>query len=143
MSLEEFKSKYEKVPVEHYPTKVPEEPLVSVCVQTYQHVDYIEDCLEGILMQETSFSYEILLGEDASTDSTRNICIEYAERYPDKIRLFLHSRENNIEIGGQPTGRFNYLYNLYNANGKYIALCEGDDYWTDSLKLQKFLNFFF
>lgn len=141
MNFEEFKREYQHVPIEDYPNNVPDDPIVSVCVQTYQHVDYIEDCLEGILMQETDFSFEILLGEDASTDGTREICIEYAKKYPEKIRLFLHERENNIEIGGQPSGRFNFLYNLYSARGKYIALCEGDDYWTDPLKLQKQVEF--
>ena len=98
MSFKEFKNKYQKEPVDHYPTNVLEEPLVSVCVQTYQHADYIEDCLEGILKQKTDFPIEILLGEDASSDGTREICIEYANKYPDKIRLFLHNRENNISI---------------------------------------------
>lgn len=141
MDFQEFKKKYEKVPVEHYSHKVNENPEVSVCVQTYNHAPYIKECLNGILMQQTDFPIEILLGEDSSKDGTREICIDYAEKYPDKIRLFLHHRENNIQIGGQPTGRFNFLYNLYNASGQYIALCEGDDYWTDPLKLQKQVDF--
>lgn len=137
MNFQEFKSKYQKAPVEEYPNKVTDAPLVSVCVVTYQHKDYVRQCLDGILMQKTDFPFEVLLGEDASTDGTREICIEYAERYPDKIRLFLHERANNIHINGSPTGRFNFLYNLYSARGEYIALCEGDDYWKDTLKLQK------
>jgi glycosyltransferase involved in cell wall biosynthesis len=141
MNFQAFKKKYEKVPVEYYTHEVNDNPEVSVCVQTYNHEPYIKDCLEGILMQETDFSFEILLGEDASKDGTREICLKYANKYPDKIRLFLHHRENNIQIGGQPTGRFNFLYNLYSAYGKYIALCEGDDYWTDPLKLQKQIEF--
>src|SRR5690606_4409195 len=112
-------------------------PVVSVCVQTYQHAPYIRECLDSILMQKTDFPFEILLGEDESSDGTREICIEYAEKFPDKIKLFLHRRENNIQIFGYPTGRFNFLTNLYSSNGKYIAICEGDDYWTDSDKLQK------
>ncbi|MEX0609591.1 MAG: glycosyltransferase [Balneolaceae bacterium] len=141
MNFQAFKEKYEKVPVEHYPHNVDSTPVVSVCVQTYSHETYIKECLEGILKQETDFPFEILLGEDASTDGTREICIEYAKKYPDKIRLFLHHRENNIQIGGQPSGRFNFLYNLYSARGKYIALCEGDDCWTDPLKLQRQVEF--
>jgi len=66
------------------------DPVVSVCVQTYQHVNYIKKCLEGILMQKTKFKFEIILGEDDSKDGTRDICIDYAKKYPDKIRLFLH-----------------------------------------------------
>ncbi|REE83097.1 glycosyl transferase family 2 [Lutibacter oceani] len=141
MNLEEFKLKYQKQPVIEYSNSVTETPLVSVCVQTYQHVKYIERCLKGILMQKTSFPFEILLGEDASTDGTRKICLEYAKKYPDKIKLFLHHRENNIKINGKPSGRFNFGFNLFNSKGKYIALCEGDDYWTDPLKLQKQVGF--
>ncbi|MFW5983238.1 MAG: glycosyltransferase family 2 protein, partial [bacterium] len=70
-----------------YRHNVPDNPLVSVCVQTYQHAKYIEQCLDGILMQKTSFPFEVLLGEDESTDGTREICIEYAKKHPDKIRL--------------------------------------------------------
>jgi len=139
--MKELIKKYQKVPVREYSNQVNKKPVVSVCVQTYQHVNYIKDCLDGILMQKTTFPSEILLGEDASTDGTREVCIEYAEKYPKKIRLFLHHRKNNIKINGSPTGRFNFLYNLYSARGKYIAICEGDDYWTDPYKLQKQVDF--
>lgn len=112
-------------------------PLISVCVQTYQHAGYISKCLDSILMQETEFPFEIVLGEDESSDGTREICIAYHERHPDRIRLFLRRREDVIYIGGRPSGRFNMLENMRMAKGKYIALCEGDDFWIDSLKLQK------
>ena len=141
MDLEEFKAKYEKVKVQKYPNEVAQNPIVSVCVQTYQHVNYIKNCLDGIINQQTNFSFEILLGEDASYDETREICLKYAEKFPDKIKLFLHHRENNIKINNVATGRFNFLYNLYQCSGKYIALCEGDDFWTDPLKLQKQVDF--
>ena len=116
-------------------------PLVSVCVQTYQHGHYIKECLDSILMQQTNFPFEIILGEDESTDGTREICLEYAKMHPDTIRLFLRSRKDVIYINGNPTGRFNVMENLKAAKGKYIALCEGDDYWTDPIKLQKQVDF--
>lgn len=141
MNFEEFKAKYQHKVVTEYLNKVGDKPIVSVCIQTYQHSPYIKECLEGVLMQQTNFPFEILLGEDDSTDGTREICIEYAKRNPEKIRLFLHSRENNIKINGSPTGRFNFIYNLNSVRGKYIALCEGDDYWTDPFKLQKQVDF--
>lgn len=118
-----------------------ENPKVSVCVQTYNHVDYITECLDGILMQETNFPFEIILGEDESSDGTRDICKAYAQKYPDKIRLFLRSREDVIYVDGNPTGRYNLIENLSASKGKYIALCEGDDYWTDPNKLQKQVDF--
>lgn len=118
-------------------------PLVSVCIATYQHAGYIKDCIEGILMQETNFAFEIIIGDDQSTDGTREICKKYAEEYPHKIRLFLRDRqkscvfnENNERIFG-----FNAKWNRKSARGKYIATCEGDDYWTDPLKLQKQVDF--
>lgn len=116
-------------------------PIVSVCVQTYNHEKYIKECLDGILMQQTSFPYEIILGEDESDDSTREICTEYANEFPDKIKLFLRTRKDVIYINGNPTGRYNFIENLKACTGKYIALCEGDDYWTDPLKLQKQVDF--
>ena len=141
MDLKEFKQRFEHKPVIEEPNLVAQNPLVSVCVQTYQHVRYIKQCLDGILMQKTNFDFEILLGEDASIDGTREICKEYAKKFPDRIRLFLHHRENNIAIGGSPTGRFILMTNLFTTRGKYIALCEGDDYWTDPYKLQKQVDF--
>lgn len=141
MDFECFKKKYQKIEVLEQPNLVKSNPLVSICVQTYQHVGFLRDCLEGLLAQETTFPFEILLGDDDSTDGTREISLEYAVKYPDIIRLYLHHRENNIKIGGRPTGRFNFLFNLFSARGKYLAFCEGDDYWTDSLKLQKQVDF--
>ncbi|WP_081210040.1 glycosyltransferase [Salegentibacter sediminis] len=141
MDLIEFKRKFEHKKVIEEPNFVSPRPLVSVCVQTYQHANFIKECLDSILMQKTNFEFEILLGEDASTDGTREICLEYAENFPNKIRLYLHRRENNIGIGGSPTGRFILMTNLFSARGEYIALCEGDDYWTDPYKLQKQIDF--
>ncbi len=111
--------------------------LLSVCLQTYQHQPFIKRCIESVLMQETDFPFEIIIGEDESADGTREICQEYAERYPDKIRLFLRSRKDVIYINGNPTGRFNFLENMKAARGKYIALLDGDDYWVDKNKLQE------
>jgi len=93
------------------------------------------------LMQETDFPVEIIIGEDESDDGTREICKEYAGQYPELIRLFLHRRENNIPIHDRPTGRFQSTYSKFMARGKYVAICEGDDYWTDPKKLQKQVGF--
>lgn len=141
MDFSSFKKQFQKVAVNEWCNSVPLHPKVSVLVQTYNHEDYIRECLDSILSQKVDFEYEILLGEDESNDSTREICIEYANRFPGIIRLFLHSRKNNIKLMGKPTGRFNLCYNLYSARGEYIALCEGDDFWTEELKLQKQVSF--
>ena len=117
------------------------EPQVSVCITTYQHAAFIKKCVTSALDQKTNFPIEIIIGEDESTDGTREICIEYAKKYPDKIRLFLHSRKNVIFINNNPSGRFNLLWNLHHAKGKYIAWIDGDDYWTDPFKLQKQVDF--
>lgn len=118
-----------------------ENPKVSVCVQTYQHEAYISECLESILAQETTFPFEIIVGEDESKDNTRAICEKYAQQFPATIRLFKRSREDTIFMFGRPTGRFNVVENMKAAKGDYIAICEGDDYWTDSSKLQQQIEF--
>jgi glycosyltransferase involved in cell wall biosynthesis len=116
-------------------------PVISVCIQTYQHKNYIRQCLDSVLSQKTNFPFEIILGEDDSTDGTREICIEYAAKYPNQIRLFLRSEKDKVYIHGRKTGRFNYIQNILAAEGKYIALLDGDDYWCDDLKLQTQFDF--
>ena len=112
-------------------------PQVSVCITTYQHAAFIKKCVSSALDQQTTFPIEIIIGEDESTDGTRAICKQLAENHPDSIRLFLRSREDVRYINGNPTGRHNFLETLRAARGKYIAFCDGDDYWIDSRKLQK------
>ncbi len=111
--------------------RLPIEPLVSVFMTTYNHERFIAQALDGILMQDVDFPYEIVIGEDKSTDRTREIVCEYQRNHPDKIRLRLakenlYSRHVRHSLTGFPACR-----------GKYIAICEGDDYWTDPKKLQK------
>ena len=124
------------------PNNNPKPPIkVSVVICTYNHALFIAEAIDSALMQETNFPYEIILGEDESQDGTREICIEYANKYPDRIRLFLRSREDVIYINGRPTGRYNFIENLKAASGEYVALLDGDDFWTDPLKLQKQVEF--
>ena len=106
---------------------------VSACIIAYNHENYIIDCLEGALSQKVNFDYEIVIGEDKSTDATLKICEEYVSRYPDKIRLI--KRDVNLGMMG------NWTDTIKSCQGKYIAICEGDDYWTDPLKLQKQVDF--
>ncbi|MCU4157535.1 glycosyltransferase [Carboxylicivirga sp. A043] len=109
--------------------------MVSICCQTYNHVGYIQEALDSFLMQETDFTFEILLRDDASTDGTAEICKDYATKHPDKINLLAYD-ENQYVKGVRPL-----VDNIKRARGKYIALCEGDDYWTDPNKLQKQVDF--
>ena len=114
---------------------------ISILIVTYNHFNFIVECLDSILQQEANFSYEILIGEDASTDGTREICQKYSSKYPNKVRLFLGKRENVKILFDKPIGQNNFKNLLKHATGKYIAICEGDDYWTDPLKLQKQVDF--
>ncbi len=116
-------------------------PLVSICVPTYQHGAYISDCLTSILAQKADFDYEILIGEDDSKDDTREICKVFAENYQDRIRLFLRNEEDEIRILGRKAGRLNHLHLYRDARGKYICICDGDDYWSDSQKIQRQFDF--
>jgi glycosyltransferase involved in cell wall biosynthesis len=119
------------------------EPLVSVTTTTYQHVNFIEDCIKGVLMQKTTFPIEFIIGEDGSTDGTREICERYAKQHPNKIRLFIRDRKISQlhDKKGKLITHFNSRFTKMSARGKYIAICEGDDYWTDPLKLQKQVEF--
>lgn len=120
------------------PTRHPEPaPLVSVCVQTFQHEQFIGQCLESLISQQTSFPFEIIIGEDASSDRTAEICREFQLRHPSQVRLYHRDPTKKISIRGRKTGRYNFLENLKAARGKYICLCDGDDFWIDRQKLEK------
>ncbi len=114
-----------------------EAPKVSVCLITYNHAPYIRECLDSILMQQTTFPYEICIGEDESTDGTREICIEYAEKYPERIRLILRSQSEPGREAYAAQGNYNYVETLKICRGTYFADVDGDDAWLDPLKLQK------
>lgn len=115
--------------------KFENDPLVSVVVITYNHFPFIENCLNSILSQKTTFPYEIILGEDDSNDGTREFCVSLAKVNP-QIKLRLQKRENVIYINNTSTGRYNFLDCVSCAKGKYVAFCEGDDFWDSPDKLQ-------
>ena len=109
--------------------------LVSIICATYNHENFIADAIEGFLMQKTNFKYEILIHDDASTDSTAEIIKDYERKYPDLIKPIYqieNQRSKKVSVTKINTSR---------ARGKYIAICEGDDYWTDPHKLKKQVDF--
>lgn len=108
-------------------------PLLSICCITYNHEAFLAKAIEGFLMQKTDFPFEIIIGEDFSKDNTKKIAFSYQYRFPEKIHII--TSETNV-------GPVQNEYRALKAcSGKYIAICEGDDYWTDPLKLQKQVNF--
>ncbi len=115
-------------------------PLVSVRIIAYQNAPYISECIDSVLMQKTNFPFEICIGEDGSTDGTREICLEYQEEHPDKVRVFLWDR-SDPKRKGLPPARFNFIETMKRCRGKYIALLDGDDYWTDRTKLERQVKF--
>lgn len=106
---------------------------VSVLVMTYNHIDFIRQALDSVLEQQVSFNYEILISEDCSIDGTREVVIDYQQRFPERIRLLLSER--NVRSNAIVTRGIDA------ARGAYIALLDGDDYWTSPLKLQKQADF--
>lgn len=114
------------------------ENVVIVWCITYNQARYIEDALKGFLMQKTDFKYEVVVHDDASTDGTTDIIRNYERLYPDIITAYIE-KDNQWKKGGLP--RIIGLLNKYHRRGKYIALCEGDDYWTDPHKLQRQVDF--
>lgn len=109
-------------------------PLVSVHCITYNHAPFIVQAIEGILGQKTNFSFELVIGEDCSTDGTREIVFEHQKKYPDIIRVITSTRN----VGAKD----NFLRTLISCQGKYIAFCDGDDYWQSFDKLQKQVDYF-
>jgi len=108
-------------------------PKVSVLMNTYNHVRYVRQAMESVLMQKVNFEHELVIGEDCSTDGTREIVLEFARRYPDRIRLLPRVRN----LGP----RENWIETLQACRGQYIAVLEGDDYWSSVHKLQKQADF--
>ncbi len=110
--------------------------MVTIQCLTFNHEPYIRQCLDGFVMQKTNFRFEAVVHDDASTDGTAAIVREYAEKYPDIIKPILET-ENQYSKGDGILGRIM----AENRKGKYIAICEGDDYWIDPLKLQKQVDY--
>lgn len=102
---------------------------VSVAIITYKHENYIRQCLDSVFMQKTNFNFEVIVGEDASPDNTREILLEYKEKYGDKLVLILHDQNQGVSKNARSV--------YARVRGRYIANLEGDDYWTDENKLQK------
>ena len=109
------------------------EPLVSANMITYNHESYIAQAIKGVLQQETSFPFELVLGEDCSTDGTREIVFDYQRKYPDIIRVITSDKNVGIHKNGIRAEKA--------CRGKYIAYCEGDDYWHHPQKLQKQVDY--
>ena len=114
---------------------------VSVCIPTYNHEAFVAQALDGALMQQTTFPVEIVIGDDGSTDGAQAIIRAYAEQYPNRIRAFLHPHNLGPVQPREFAGRNNVLGLFAACRGEFIALCEGDDFWTDPLKLQKQVDF--
>lgn len=108
-------------------------PLASIGLLCYNQESYIKEALASLVAQRTSFSFEILVGDDNSTDNTRQIVEQYKDKYPDLIRLMPKVPNKGLLR--------NYIDTLKNCRGKYIAFCAGDDYWHDPLKLEKEVKF--
>lgn len=108
-------------------------PKVTVLCITYNHEEFIRKTLEGFVMQKTGFDFEVLVSDDASSDNTQSIISEFAKKYPDIIKPILR-KEN---VGAEE----NFLAIADSVKSEYVAICEGDDYWTDSLKLQRQVDF--
>lgn len=111
--------------------------MVSICCVTFNHVDYIRQCLEGFMVQKTNFDYEVIINDDCSTDGTVDIIREFENKYPGKIRPIYH--DENQWSKGIRNILATFVYPK--ARGKYYAVCEGDDYWTDPYKLQKQVDY--
>lgn len=113
-----------------------ERPVASICCITFNHQAYLNEAIDSFLMQETNFPFEIIIHDDASTDQTCNIINDYAIKYPKIIKVIMQSENQYSKCS-----LINQLFVFPEAEGKYIAQCEGDDYWTDSSKLQKQVDF--
>lgn len=114
---------------------------LSVLVPSFNHGKFIEQTLVGALTQKTNFEFDIIIGDDASTDNNASIIREYAQKFPSKIKAHLHNKNLGPTKPKELGGKNNVGFLFSQTKSEYIALCEGDDYWTDPLKLQKQVDF--
>ena len=115
-----------------------QEVLVSIRCLVYNHEPYLRQCLDGFVMQKTNFAFEAIVHDDASTDKSADIIKEYAEKYPDIIKPIFETENQYSKKDGSIR---RIMDDATCKTTKYIAFCEGDDYWTDPLKLQKQFDF--
>jgi glycosyltransferase involved in cell wall biosynthesis len=116
--------------------------LLSVRLMTYNHEEFIAQAIESCLAQKTEFDFEIIIGDDFSTDETLSICLEYEQRHPNIIKVLRREKYGDYYSRREKNGRLeNFVDILQNCSGKYIAVLDGDDYWTDPYKLQKQVDF--
>lgn len=119
-----------------FSSQIKRAPLISIACITYNHELFLAEAIESFLMQKTEYSYEIIIHDDASTDNTASILREYAAKYPNLI-FPIYQKTNQYSQGINP----GFSFVIPACQGKYIAVCEGDDYWTDPFKLQKQVDF--
>lgn len=135
--IKQWKKRKQMVSMEH---SVNQRVMVSICCITFNQEAYIRDALDGFINQKTNFKYEVLIHDDASTDRTAEIIREYQEKYPDVIKPILQT-VNQYSLGlTNVSGTWNFPRAVENGS-KYIAMCEGDDYWIDENKLQRQVDY--
>ena len=109
-------------------------PTVSVCMITYNHEKYIKEAIEGVLMQQCNFDLELVIANDCSTDETDAIVKDIIKNHPEAFKIYYYNQKRNVGVMA------NFLFALNQCKGKYIAMCEGDDYWITTDKLKKQVN---
>lgn len=114
----------------------PKKPLVSICLITYNHSRFLKISLESIFSQKTNFEWEVIIGDDSSEDGTQEVIKPYLEKFPEKVKCFFHPQNLSKSYPKFSTGKLNFIHGLYNCSGKYVVHIEGDDYFTNELKLQ-------
>lgn len=111
--------------------------VVSICCLTYNHEQFLMECLNGFVTQKSKYPFEILIHDDASIDSTQEMILDFQSKYPRIVKPLLQTENQRSKLGGGMNPRFNYV----RSSGAYIAVCEGDDFWTDPFKIEKQVEF--
>lgn len=142
LSFQGFLKEFEKERVaEESSDKLVSRPKVSVILIAFEHEAYVQRALLSILSQKTSFEYEVIVADDASTDSTAAIVRQHLKNSPERLRFFQHQKKNKIKVQGVKCGIYQIAYSIYVARGEYFCLLSGDDWWGDNDKLDKQVSF--